>query len=92
MPDEDQGQKPEQDSKRSALKGLAKAESMIQIALAVPAGCVVGLLIGAWLDRHYHQHWIAVLCMLLGAAGGFVQIFRVGLSGTGDGKTGDDDK
>ena len=63
------------DSSGSGLRDLAKAEGMIQMALAVPAGCFVGLLAGAWLDRHYHQHWIVVLGMLLGAAGGFVQIF-----------------
>ena len=87
MPDETPDPSPEKDPKRSGLKGLAKAESMIQIALAVPAGAVVGLLAGAWLDRKYSQHWIAVAGILLGAAGGFVQIFRVGLSG---GNTRDD--
>jgi ATP synthase protein I len=61
--------------KNSGLKGLAQAESMIQLALAVPAGCFVGLFLGYWLDRHFHQHWIAVALMLLGAAGGFIQIF-----------------
>jgi F0F1-type ATP synthase assembly protein I len=48
---------------------------MVQLALAIPVGCFVGLLLGAWLDRHFHQHWIAVAGMLLGAAGGFIQIF-----------------
>ena len=60
---------------KPGLGNLVQAESMMQIALAVPAGCFVGLLAGAWLDRHYHQHWIVVLGMLLGAAGGFIQIF-----------------
>lgn len=82
MPDNGQDRN-SKDARRSVGKGLAQAESMIQIALAVPAGCVVGLLIGAWLDRHYNQHWMAVLGILLGAAGGFVQIFRVGLRNTG---------
>ncbi len=63
------------DPSGNGLRDLAKAEGMIQMALAVPAGCFVGLLAGAWLDRHYHQHWIVVLGMLLGASGGFVQIF-----------------
>ena len=54
---------------------LAKAESMVQLALAVPAGCFAGLLIGYLLDRHFHTKWIVVLGMLLGAAAGFVQIF-----------------
>jgi F0F1-type ATP synthase assembly protein I len=66
---------PPPDKKQSGLKGLAQAESMIQLALAVPAGCFVGLFFGYWLDRHFHQHWIAVAGMLLGAAGGFIQIF-----------------
>jgi F0F1-type ATP synthase assembly protein I len=54
---------------------LAKAESMIQLALAVPAGCFVGLFFGYLLDRHFHTKWMVVLGMLLGAAAGFVQIF-----------------
>ncbi len=59
------------------LGNLAAAESMVQLALAVPAGCFVGLLLGAWADRHFHTHWVVVAGMLLGAAGGFVQIFTV---------------
>lgn len=61
--------------KSGGLGDLVKAESMVQLALAVPAGCFVGLLIGALLDRHFHTKWIVVAGMLLGAAGGFVQIF-----------------
>ena len=79
----------DKDPKRSGLRGLAKAESMIQIALAVPAGAVLGLLVGGWLDRKYGQHWIAVLGILLGAAGGFVQIFRVAITSS---NMKDDDK
>ena len=76
------------DKNGGALGGLVQAESMLQIALAVPAGCVVGLLIGTWLDHHFHTKWIVVLLMLLGAAGGFVQIFTVALRGTGSGPKG----
>ncbi len=60
--------------KRGALGNLVQAESMLQMALAVPAGTFVGLLIGYLLDKHFHTKWIVVLGMLLGAAGGFVQI------------------
>jgi ATP synthase protein I len=63
------------EKKSGGLRGLVKAESMVQLALAVPAGCFVGLLIGAWLDRHFGKHWMVVAGMLLGAAAGFVQIF-----------------
>jgi len=61
--------------KSGPLRDLVKAESMIQLALAVPAGCFVGLGIGYLLDRHFHTKWIVVAGMLLGAAGGFIQIF-----------------
>jgi F0F1-type ATP synthase assembly protein I len=66
---------PDQKDSGSGLRGLAKAESMVQMALAVPAGCFVGLLVGAALDRHFHKHWMAIFGMLLGSAGGFIQIF-----------------
>ncbi len=59
-----------------ALGELVKAESMIQLAIALPAGCVIGWLIGAWLDAHFHKTWIGIVGILVGAAGGFVQIFR----------------
>ncbi len=58
-----------------ALGELVKAESMIQLAIALPAGCVIGWLIGAWLDRHFHQNWMGIVGILLGAVAGFMQIF-----------------
>jgi ATP synthase protein I len=61
---------------KGALGELVKAESMIQLAIALPAGCVIGWLVGSWLDRHFHQGWITVVGILFGAAAGFVQIFR----------------
>ena len=61
---------------KGALGELVKAESMIQLAIALPAGCVIGWLVGSWLVRHFHQSWISIVGILLGAAAGFVQIFR----------------
>jgi ATP synthase protein I len=61
---------------KGALGELVKAESMIQLAIALPAGCVIGWLVGSWLDRHFHQGWIAIVGILIGAAAGFIQIFR----------------
>ncbi len=66
---------PQNEKRRGALGDLVKAESMIQLAIALPAGCVIGWLIGAWLDRHFHQNWIGIVGIVLGAIGGFVQIF-----------------
>ena len=67
MADEKQG---------GGLKDLVTAESMIQLAIALPAGCLIGWLVGSWLDRHLHQGWISIVGILLGALAGFVQIFR----------------
>jgi ATP synthase protein I len=61
--------------KGKALGELVKAESMIQLAIALPAGCVIGWLIGTWLDKHFHQNWMGIVGILLGAAAGFMQIF-----------------
>jgi ATP synthase protein I len=60
---------------KGPLGDLVKVESMVQLAIALPAGCVIGWLGGSWLDRHFHQTWISIVGILLGAAAGFVQIF-----------------
>ena len=59
---------------RGGLADLVKAESMIQLAIALPAGCLIGLGIGAALDKHFHTGWIAVAGVVLGAAAGLIQI------------------
>ena len=55
---------------KGPLGELVKAESMIQLAIALPAGCVIGWLVGSWLDKHFHTGWIAITGILLGALGG----------------------
>jgi ATP synthase protein I len=66
-----------QDGKKGGTLGdLVKAESMIQLALVLPAGCLIGALGGEALDRHFHTGWIVVVGILLGAVAGFLQIFR----------------
>jgi F0F1-type ATP synthase assembly protein I len=61
--------------KRGALGEVVKAESLIQLAIALPAGCLIGWLAGSWLDRHFHQGWMGIAGIVLGAIAGFVQIF-----------------
>ncbi len=72
--------------KRGALAEVVKAESMIQLAIALPAGCLIGWLAGGWADRHFHQHWIGILGILLGAVAGFIQIFRTASKFLKDGR------
>lgn len=61
--------------KGGPLGDLVKAESMIQLAIALPAGCLIGWLAGAWLDERFHTGWIAIAGIVLGAVAGFVKIF-----------------
>ena len=63
------------DKKNSGLKDYVTAESMVQLVLALPAGCLIGWVVGAWLDRHFHTGWIQIAGVIVGAAGGFIQIF-----------------
>ena len=71
---------PKSSSKDSPLGSLVRIESLIQLALLLPAAVVVGWAIGLALDRWLHQHWINILGLIAGAVAGFVQIFRVVLS------------
>lgn len=63
-----------------AMKSLVQVESLIQLALLLPVATVIGWLAGVVLDRWLHQHWIFIAGLILGAAAGFVQIFRVVLA------------
>jgi ATP synthase protein I len=75
MADDGQRDEKTEGSGKGALGELVKAESMIQLAIALPAGCLIGWLGGAWLDKHFHQEWMAIAGIVLGAVAGFVQIF-----------------
>ncbi|MGA7155604.1 MAG: AtpZ/AtpI family protein [Acidobacteriaceae bacterium] len=71
MADDGQGGK-----KSGGLHDLVKAESMVQLALVLPAACLIGALAGSALDKHFHTDWMAVTGILLGAAAGFIQIYK----------------
>lgn len=73
--DDEREAKPRRSGGGGSLGDLVKAETMIQLAIALPAGCVLGWLLGAWLDRHFHQTWMGIAGIVLGAIGGFLQIF-----------------
>lgn len=60
---------------RGTLGDLVKAETVIQLAIALPIGCVLGWFLGNLADKHLGTHFWAIVGILLGAAGGFIQIF-----------------
>ena len=75
MADDPNQPRPADTEKGRNIRDYVKAESMVQLALAIPIGCLIGWAIGAWMDRHFHTTWISIVGILLGAIAGFIQIF-----------------
>ena len=65
------------DDRKVVLRGLVRAESMVQIALALPLSTFIGWGLGEFLDHKLHQSWIAIVGLLLGIAAGFTQVVRL---------------
>ena len=63
------------DGPKGSLGYLVKAESMIQLAIALPLGCLVGWGLGTLVDKHFHTSYWAIVGIVLGAVGGFIQIY-----------------
>jgi F0F1-type ATP synthase assembly protein I len=53
-----------------------------QLALMLPAGIVVGWLLGSALDRWLHTSWISVVGLFLGIATGMIELIRTLLRDT----------
>jgi F0F1-type ATP synthase assembly protein I len=64
------------------MHSLVEAEKLIQLAFLIPAATVVGWLGGVALDHAFHQTWLYLAGLLLGATAGFVQMFRIVLKNT----------
>ena len=62
--------------KGGANQDLVKAESMVQLALMIPAGCAIGWVAGSLMNKWLGTHWIYVVGILMGAVAGFIQIYR----------------
>jgi len=59
------------------MASLVRAESLMQLALVIPAAVFIGWLAGVGLDHWLHTTWLYIVGLLLGAVGGFVQMIRV---------------
>jgi F0F1-type ATP synthase assembly protein I len=53
-----------------------------QLALMLPAGTVVGWLLGSALDRWLHTSWISIVGLFLGIAAGMIELIRTVLRDT----------
>ena len=47
-----------------------------QFAFMLPAGTVAGWLLGSLLDRWLHTSWISAVGLILGTAGGLIELIR----------------
>ncbi len=63
----------------AALRGLAQAESLMQIALVLPCALVIGWGAGWWIDHHFHSHWATLTGLIFGIVSGMVTAVRMAL-------------
>ena len=54
-----------------------QAEKMIQIAMVLPCAAFICWLPGYWLDRHFHQTWMAMAGIVFGIIAGLVAAIRM---------------
>ncbi len=62
------------------VDAIVQAEKMIQVALILPCAAFIGWLLGAWLDRHFHQPWMPMAGIVLGIVAGLVAAIRLALA------------
>lgn len=48
----------------------------VGLAAVLPAATVVGYLIGYGLDHVFHTRFLRIVCLILGVAGGFLDLMR----------------
>ena len=71
---------PDQKPQQRAVKSLAQAERLMQIALVLPAAVLIGWFFGSMLDRWLHQHWITFVGIVLGMIAGMLEAVRMALA------------
>jgi len=55
---------------------MAQVGEYTSLAFLLPAATLVGYAIGYLLDRAFHTHFLYILFLILGAAGGLLQLIR----------------
>lgn len=75
MPDD----RPDREQKKSPWVQVGRYS---QLAFMLPAATVAGYLIGSALDHWLHTSWINIVGLLLGIAGGMIELIRTILRDT----------
>jgi hypothetical protein len=55
---------------------IASALRYTAIATSLPVMTFAGYLIGGWMDQWLGTSFLKIVCLILGIAGGFVQLIR----------------
>jgi F0F1-type ATP synthase assembly protein I len=55
------------------LRGIGK---YVNLALLLPLATFIGFAMGYGLDKLFHATWIRYVFLLLGTAGGFIELLR----------------
>ncbi len=63
----------------SMMNAWVQAEKMIQIAMVLPCAAFIGWLPGFWLDRHFHQTWMAMAGVVFGIIAGLIAAIRMAM-------------
>ncbi len=63
---------------------MAAALRYTAIATMLPASTFAGYLVGYWLDKWLGTGYLKIVFLLLGIAGGFVQLIRELMRNSGD--------
>ena len=59
---------------------MAQAARFSEIAFIIPAGIVVGYLLGALLNHWFHAPWLVIVGVVIGVIAGFTQMIRRAVS------------
>ena len=62
----------------------ARAAEYSSLALVLPASTFVGYIMGYYLDKAFGTTWLRIVFLILGSAGGFVQLIRQIMQDTHD--------
>ena len=63
--------------KSGSLASQTDIGRMMEVSFLLPCSAFVGWAFGAWLDRIFHQSWIALVGILFGGISGIVYVIRM---------------
>ncbi len=55
---------------------MAQVAKYISLAFTLPAGAIAGYIIGYLLDKAFGTSFLRIVCLILGIAGGLIEVIR----------------